>query len=242
MLHSKGFEGGVMAASVNNKNANIINLPAKPAPVFMIRNAPSYFVGGLPEISEVKVNFLAMLPPELALETLSYLGNGDLRRCSLVSRHWNHLASDDGLWRKLTRGVGISQQEGIKAYIANEGLHSEKAVIERLQKRVSTVQVEEQLSIELLFLNNPGCYIFLGLSPRYEPEDENLNRRVQYIFTGSLPNQSGMIQTTCMTVKSIYADAQEKGYNACLPCNEDTCQTFLDNVWQPFFDYGNDLG
>ncbi|KAI9138387.1 WD40-repeat-containing domain protein, partial [Paraphysoderma sedebokerense] len=46
-------------------------------------------------------DFLSLLPIEISIHILSFLGAQDVARCALVSKKWNALTNDNAVWRNL---------------------------------------------------------------------------------------------------------------------------------------------
>lgn len=57
----------------------------------------------------LKRDFVSLLPPEIVIKILSYLGTGDIFGCLLVSRNWNRVITDcEPFWKYHSRTIGVS--------------------------------------------------------------------------------------------------------------------------------------
>ncbi|CAG8824524.1 321_t:CDS:1, partial [Dentiscutata erythropus] len=51
--------------------------------------------------SIIRIDFISVLPQEIAFHILSYLDAISLCHAAQVSKHWNRLSDDDVVWHKL---------------------------------------------------------------------------------------------------------------------------------------------
>ena len=57
----------------------------------------------------LKRDFLTLLPPELVIRILSFLEEGDIFKCLLVSRNWNIVITNcEPFWKYYTKRLGVS--------------------------------------------------------------------------------------------------------------------------------------
>ena len=59
----------------------------------------SFISGSVREL--IKIDFLALLPPELGFKILTYLDTTSLCKAAQVSRRWRQLADDDVVWHRM---------------------------------------------------------------------------------------------------------------------------------------------
>jgi hypothetical protein len=60
--------------------------------------------------SSSSIDFISLLPPEIALHIFTWLDVGHLARAALVSQRWRCLAEEGSLWRELCRNKWLDKQ------------------------------------------------------------------------------------------------------------------------------------
>ena len=83
----------------------------------------------------LKVDFLKELPPEIALQILSYIDlPSTLSRATCVSKYWNALIRDETLWRSLCK----THQYHIPAHIHHHNPNNNNQLIEPTNTTITT--------------------------------------------------------------------------------------------------------
>lgn len=142
-----------------------------------------------------------LIPKEIHLEILSFLGEHDLGQCLRVGRLWCHLASSDQLWKvilpRLAPGAPLPTT-GFLDYLRNHAVLTKEGVSLRLQQFTQSARWFLNNSFTCFFPYNEGCTVeaTLGLTVPLRGEHKEI-----YIFMRTLDDyiskRSNVILNAC---------------------------------------------
>ena len=159
-----------------------------------------------------------LLPQECWFKIFSYLNLQELGRCSLVSKSWHKITTDNRLWKRHFPEINIPFDVGFKksidSYILNyfenhSIIRSKRDLEKRIQKFVGRVTLKKTGTFLCLFPFNPGCEVIIRLGYGTTGKRVDLNSpwknkiKENCIFMRTLSGVNGCVDQLALEGSSI---------------------------------------
>lgn len=124
------------------------------------------------------MSICSSLNTDTSLMILSYLEIDAVAKCSSVSKTWKALASDEGLWQELLRGLPSAFRT--KAFAASKGrIRSLEELYDKVSNFINTIAPNQKGIFTCIFAIKPqGCFFNVKFG-----EGEVVTSRQVHIFT-----------------------------------------------------------